>query len=131
MIGIKFAWKRLENICHENQISLHQCKGSLDQFFNPNHSSTYIHANPNAHDHKATQEHHNKVCIFSRKLKYWKLGSRAIEAKIIGPLSCWGFKEGIGIKTISFNTKKRENDRALYRNFFAFLHHDSYVLCSF
>ena len=105
--------------------------GFFDQILNPNPSIHKCKANPRAKKVPAAQEPDQQVCNFLKKVKYWKLGYRAIQGKISVPLACWDFKEGIGIKTISFNTKKRENDGVLYRKFSTFLHHDSCIFHNF
>ena len=81
MIGTKFAWKRLENICHENQYPFHQCFDSLDKKTNPNHSIHKHEANPNANDHKAAPEIHSKVWVFNKKFQNWKHTCKAFQGK--------------------------------------------------
>ena len=107
MIGIKNMWKRLKNYGLKIKYPLHQFIDSLDQKPYPNHSIHKCKANPSDQNHKAAQEHHNKVCIFSRKLKYWKPSSSAIKGQITIPLPSWDFKEGFQIKTIHPNAEKR------------------------
>ena len=107
MIGIKNMWKRLEKLCHENQISFHQCKGFLDPNLYPNHSIHKPNANPSVRDLKAAPKSHNQVCIFSRKFKNWNHDCKGFQGRIVIPLHSWGFKEGVWIKIIVPNTKKR------------------------
>ena len=116
MIWSKFAWKRLENMCHKNQISLHQYKGSLDQFLNPNHSYISTDANPIQKNQKAAPEIHYQVWVFWQIFKNWKLGSRAIQAKILVPLPSWGFKEGFQIKNINSNAFDRYTEINFFSN---------------
>ena len=120
--------KRLENICMENQISFHQCKDSLDQIFNPNHSNTYTHANPSAHNLKAAQKHHRQPCIFSRKLKYWKHVSKAFQDQITTPLACQGYQETIPIKNIVPYSRNWYIKVILFTKIFIIV---SWILCIF
>ena len=93
MIGIKYAWKDWKIICMKIQYSLHQCKDSLDQIFNPNHSHTYTHANPSAHNLEAAQKHPKQVCIFWLKFQNWNRGSKAFQGKIPIAIACKSFTE--------------------------------------
>ena len=77
----------------------------FDQFLNPNHSHVYIDANPTPKNNKAAPEIHCQVWVFWQIFQNWKLGSSAIQAKIIVPLSCWDIKEGAWIKIIAWNIK--------------------------
>ena len=131
IIWIKFAWKDWKIYAWKIKYPLHQFIDPLDKKTYPNHSHINTDANPNVQGLPAAQELHNQTWVFWQKFQNWKLGYSAIQGQILIPLCSWSFKEGVWIKTISSNTKKRENNRVLYRIFFTFLHHDSCVFYSF
>ena len=64
MIGIKYAWKRLKKLCMKIKYPFHQCKDSLDQKLNPNHSIHKQDANPSAKDLKLRPKAINKFAFF-------------------------------------------------------------------
>ena len=105
MICTKNMWKRLQNYGLKIKYFPHQCKDPLALNSYPNHSIHKCKANPIPRDQKAAQKLHNKTWVFWQKFQNWKLGSRAIQAKITIPLSCWDIKEGAWINTIAWNIK--------------------------
>ena len=68
MISIKYAWKRLKNICMKIKYLVHQCKGFLDPNLYPNHSIHKPNANPSAGDLQAAPENKNKVGVLCQKV---------------------------------------------------------------
>ena len=123
--------KKIWKSWFKNQISYSLIHGFSINFFDLKPSHIHIHANPIQNGLQAAPEIPKQTWNFSRKTQIWKPSSRSIQAKRLIPSPSWGFKEGIRIKTISFDTKKRENAGVLYRKFFVFLHHDSCIFHNF
>ena len=67
MIGIKYAWKRFENICMKIKYSFHQCKDFLDQKLNPNPSSYKCDQNLMPRDQEAAPKAEEEHCNFCEK----------------------------------------------------------------
>ena len=131
MIWTKLAWKRFESYGMENQIFLHQFMDLFDQILLPNHSHINTKRNPSDQRLEAAPYTKKQTWIFCLKIENWKQGYKVIQAAILIPLACWGFREGIWIKTTSFHPQKRENDLTLYRKYFTFLHLDSCIFHNF
>ena len=72
MIESKSAWKRLKKLMLENQILHNQFLDSFDQIFDLIHSYLYKQSKPNAHWHKAAQEHRKPNLKFSLKTQILK-----------------------------------------------------------
>ena len=84
----QICMEKIEKLCHENQISFHQCKGFLDPNLYPNHSIHKPEANPSAKNRRAAPKHQEQSCIFIKKIQNWKLPWRTIQRIILIPLAC-------------------------------------------
>ena len=69
MIGIKYAWKRLKELCMKIKYCSHQCKDLLIENSTLIHSIHKPDARPSARDLKAAPKAEEEHCIFCEKFQ--------------------------------------------------------------